>query len=213
MVPSAYLVDVYETLVHFPDAEARRADVAKLAGVDPDRLGSGLLTFSSDLDRGLITVEDALTRALADCGATPRPGLFEEYRRIYSEGARLFPDAMPFLVSARERGVPVALVSNCTAYTRPMLETLGVLDLVDVAVLSCEIGHAKPSPEIYARALESLGVPAADAVFVDDQLRYCAGAVAAGVAAVQILRAGPGGVYDGIRVVRSLMELTPGYGG
>jgi putative hydrolase of the HAD superfamily len=103
-------------------------------------------------------------------------------------------------------------VSNCAEDTRPLLEEFGVLDLVDAAVLSCEVGYAKPGPEIFARALSSLDVAAGDAVLVDDQLRYCAGAVAEGLNAVRIIRDDkiPAEATDGIPVVRSLFETLGG---
>ena len=41
-----------------------------------------------------------------------------------------------------------------------MLEELGLADLVDAVVLSCEIGCAKPSSAIYRSALDRLGVEA-----------------------------------------------------
>jgi len=203
-MPAAFLVDVYDTLVS-SDFEARRTGLAKLAGVDPDRFGREVVTLLPDLDRGLITIDEALATALVACGATPRDGLFEEYREVYTEDARLFPDAMPFLLQARERGIPVALVSNCTFDTRPMLETMGVIELVDAAVLSCEIGYAKPSAEIYQAALARLGVQAGDAVFVDDILRYCDGAAAIGLTAVKIVRGEP--AVPG--TIGSLLELLP----
>ena len=87
---------------------------------------------------------------------------------------------------------------------------LGVLDLVDIPVLSCEVGVAKPSPGIYEHALTELGVPAEAAIFVDDQPSYCAGATALGISAVQIAR-GPVPLppAPGSTVVRSLLEIEP----
>ncbi|MGD0553885.1 MAG: HAD-IA family hydrolase [Streptosporangiaceae bacterium] len=199
---SAFLVDVYDTLVSC-DFGARQIGLAKVAGVDPDRFGRELMPLLPDLDRGLCSIDEALTKALAACGTTPRDGLFEDFRRVYTEDAGLFPDALPFLLQSRARGIPVALVSNCTFDTRPMLERLGVLDLVDADVLSCELGYAKPSPEIYQAALGRLNVPASEAVFVDDQLRYCDGAVAVGLTAVQIRRGEPAAPG----VIGSLLEL------
>jgi epoxide hydrolase-like predicted phosphatase len=47
-------------------------------------------------------------------------------------------------------------------------EDYDVLDLFDVVVLSGELGIRKPDPEIYAVAVERLGVTADRCVFVDD---------------------------------------------
>ena len=65
---------------------------------------------------------------------------------------------------------------------------------MDAVILSCEVGSVKPFPEIYATALDELGVAAVDAVFIDDQPTFCVGAEAAGLRPVQIDR-GEAGDY------------------
>jgi putative hydrolase of the HAD superfamily len=95
-------------------------------------------------------------------------------------------------------------VSNCAENTRPLLDRLGLSDLVDALVLSCEVGVAKPAPAIFRAALERLDVSAEDALFVDDQEHYCAGATAIGIRAVRIDRSG-NGTADG--TVTSLAEV------
>jgi HAD superfamily hydrolase (TIGR01509 family) len=207
----AFLLDVYQTLV-FSDFHDRRATLAELAGVDADRLGRELALMEPEWDTGRVSIEDGIGRALELCGAEPAPGIIEAFRDVHRSQTRLYDDSLPFLRELRSRGFAIALVSNCAGDTRPLLEELGVLDLVDEAVLSCEVGYAKPGPEIYARALSSLDVAAGDAVFVDDQPRYCAGAVAAGLNVVQIIRddPAPAPAADGIPVVRSLFEALAG---
>jgi HAD superfamily hydrolase (TIGR01509 family) len=205
---TAFLVDVYDTLVSC-DFQGRRVALADQLGADAARIEGLLAAQAPDIDRGLISVEDAYARAFADCGVELTPGLFEQYHSLHDLNARLFPDAIPFLSAARDQGIAIALVSNCAAGTREMLDELGVLGWVDAAVLSHEIGHAKPSPEIYRAALESLGVSAGESVFVDDQRRYCDGAAAVGLTAVQIARSATAPV-DGYRVVGSLLDLVPG---
>jgi HAD superfamily hydrolase (TIGR01509 family) len=175
--------------------------------VDVDLFKSEMASTTPDRNLGRLSLDEALTRALEACGARATEELITEYRRFYGEYAWLFPDAMPFLEAARRRGAAVALVSNCASEARPMLAALGVLDLVDAAILSCEIGYAKPSPEIYQTALDQLGIQASEAVFVDDKLTCCQGATALGLAAVRIVRdeaVAPGQVP----VIRSLLELA-----
>jgi len=91
--------------------------------------------------------------------------------------------------------------------------------LADALVLSCEVRSAKPAAEIFRCALDRLGVAAEAAVFVDDQAGYCAGSVAAGIRAVQIVRADLDGQSldgqvpaAGTMVVRSLPEVEALFG-
>jgi epoxide hydrolase-like predicted phosphatase len=62
-----------------------------------------------------------------------------------------------------EHGVKTALVSN--SWRR---EDYDVHDLFDVVVLSGDLGIRKPDPEIYAVAVQRLGVIPERCVFVDD---------------------------------------------
>jgi HAD superfamily hydrolase (TIGR01509 family) len=137
---------------------------------------------------------DVYSWALRATGEEPRDdrvcGLVRMDEELLFEYTCLHEDAVPFLEMHKMKGIASALVSNCAENTRSLLERLGLAGLVDGMVLSCEIGRAKPSPEIYRRALDLLGVEAATTVFVDDQTAYCEGAEAIGITALQISRHG-----------------------
>lgn len=82
-----------------------------------------------------------------------------------AEGARACCEA------ARAKGMKLAVVSNWDHNLRGVLEGLGVLGWVDVAVISGEEGVEKPDPAIFERTLARLGVPAERAVHVGDSER------------------------------------------
>ena len=84
----------------------------------------------------------------------------------------------------------MAVVSNCSHSTRPIVERLGLEDEADAVVLSFEVGVAKPDAGIYLTALERLRVAPDEAVFVDDQAAYCDGATATGMTSYLIQREG-----------------------
>jgi putative hydrolase of the HAD superfamily len=209
----ACLVDVYETILD-PDFLPREQELAAFAGVGADDWLAELLKTRTERDRGKLSVADSFAQAVQALGIEPKPELVDDLARkdaeLMRQYCRLYDDTVPFLSGLRARGILVALVSNCADTTRPLLEDLGVLPLADAVILSCEVGSAKPSPEIYVCALEELGVAAVDAVFVDDQPGFCVGAEAAGVRAIQIARAAPGGPVpgSGFPVARSLAEVA-----
>jgi putative hydrolase of the HAD superfamily len=60
------------------------------------------------------------------------------------------------------------IVSNAWPGARHWMSEQGLLDVVEVTVLSCEVGYAKPDPRIFEIALERLGLAPADVLFVDD---------------------------------------------
>jgi len=187
----ACLVDVYDTIVN-SRFEPRLQELAAFAGVDPDAWLQEWAKTRIERDIGTLSVADSVAQTLLACGVEPDPELVDALLRketeLLRQQVRLFDDAVPFLTGLRANGTAIALVSNCGDTTRALLEYLGVIPLADAVVLSCEVGSMKPSPDIYHTALEDLGVAATDAVMIDDQPSFCAGAEAVGVRAIQILR-------------------------
>ena len=188
----ACLVDVYETLLSC-DFTRIRGTLPKLAGVDADRWRDMYRDLIPALTLGQLSKTEAFARIMVATGLQPRPdllrGLSDRDRELLVACSRLYDDSIPFLKTLRSRGIKIAIVSNCSEHTHDMLDEIGVTALADVLVLSCEVGAAKPDAEIFQFALDSLGVSAAAAAFVDDQASYCAGAAAMGITAVQLVRA------------------------
>lgn len=210
----ACLVDVYDTIVN-SHLEERLRDMAAAAGVGVGDWREAWLKTRDDRDRGKVSVATSFAQTLLACGIEPAPGLVSALARkdaeLMRERVRVFADTVPFLTGLRAEGTAIALVSNCGDTTRALLEGLGIIPLADAVVLSCEVGSAKPSPDIYVTALEDLGVAAADAVMIDDQPGFCAGAEAVGVRAIQIVRPELDGQVrrSVFPVVRSLLDVPP----
>jgi putative hydrolase of the HAD superfamily len=208
----ACLVDVYDTIVN-SQFESRLRDLAAFANVDEATWLEAWLKTRVERDRGRLTVAGSLAAALRYCGIEPVPELVGDLARkdteLLRERVRVFDDAVPFLTGLRASGTAIALVSNCGDTTRALLDYLGVVPLADAVVLSCEVGSVKPSPDIYLSALEDLGVAAMDAVMIDDQPSFCAGAEAVGVRAIQIIRPELDGQVprSAFPLVRSLLEV------
>jgi HAD superfamily hydrolase (TIGR01509 family) len=208
----ACLVDVYDTIVN-SRFESRLRDLAAYAGIDESTWLEGWLKTRTERDLGTLSVASSLAQTLRASGIDPAPELVDDLVRKDSEllrqQVRVFGDSIPFLTGLRASGTAIALVSNCGDTTRALLDYLGVIPLADAVVLSCEVGSMKPAPDIYRTALEDLGVAAADAVMIDDQPGFCAGAEAVGVRAIQIIRPELDGRVprSAFPVVRSLLEV------
>ena len=218
----ACLVDAYDTIVTC-DFSILRNELSVLADISPEIWQVEYARIGALVTDGRLSKTEAFERLLRAAGQQARPDLVAELVRQDTEllltHARLFDDVIPFLRGLRERGIKIAIVSNCTENTRPMLVKHGIDALADTLVLSCEVRSAKPAAEIFRCALDRLGVAAEAAVFVYDQPGYCAGSAAAGIRAVQIVRAGLNGQgldgqipAPGTTVVRSLPEVEALFG-
>jgi putative hydrolase of the HAD superfamily len=193
---AACLIDVYETVLSVDNVRHAQR-LADRAGVAVDRLAAAAGPWGPMVSDGRATLAEALMGILGDCGVETDEeavaAMVAADQEATLELVELFPDTVPFLEALRAAGVRTAFVSNCAENTRPLLDALGLSPLVDELVLSCEIGAAKPEPKIYQLALDRLGVEARQAIFIDDQQRFCDGATELGIGAVRIDRRGDTG--------------------
>jgi putative hydrolase of the HAD superfamily len=157
--------------------------------------GPELVAFTERLGR------DAWGRALGAQGVRDAALAAELAARYAGErDARHVPfdDAAPALTALRERGNPLAVVTNGASRSqRRKLEAAGLASLVDEVVVSGEVGSAKPDRVVFEAALAALGAPPGAAVMVGDSLRKdVAGAQAAGLRGVWLDREGRGDPGD-----------------
>jgi putative hydrolase of the HAD superfamily len=136
-----------------------------------------------------------LAQVLAEAGVdTDHPGhpaaqaAYEEYwePHTYTD-----PDVLPLFEGLRTRGIKVGLLSNTIwsrGYHERVLRRDGVLRLVDGAVFTSEIDHAKPHRAAFRAAMSAVGVDdPAGCVYVGDRpFEDVHGAQRAGMRAVLV---------------------------
>ena len=84
-----------------------------------------------------------------------------------------------------QAGIRLAVVSGSPAdWVLPHLDRLTLRDQFDLVVTRESAARAKPHPDLYLAALGRLGVPAAEAVAVEDSAHGVAAALAAGIRCV-----------------------------
>jgi 2-haloacid dehalogenase len=75
------------------------------------------------------------------------------------------------LKNLKQVGYPLYGLSNWSAETFPFArEKYNFFDLFDDFVISGEVGHVKPDPEIFQIMLGKIGKPAQECLFIDDSL-------------------------------------------
>jgi len=75
------------------------------------------------------------------------------------------------LQQLKQVGYPLYGLSNFSAETFPYIRKKhNFFDLFDDMVISGEVGHVKPEPEIYQIMLDKIGRPAWECLFIDDAL-------------------------------------------
>ena len=81
---------------------------------------------------------------------------------------RIFDDVLPTIAALREHGTRLAVISNWDDRLCPLLKTLKLAREFEVIIVSAEVGHTKPAPEIFQAAAEALQLPAFEILHVGD---------------------------------------------
>ena len=98
--------------------------------------------------------------------------LFQAYHDHWKDsiGEPLW-DTVEIAKRLKQKGVPLYGLSNWSAETFPYVRgKYDFFDLLDDMVISGEVGHVKPEPEIYHILLGRIDRPAQECLFIDDSL-------------------------------------------
>jgi putative hydrolase of the HAD superfamily len=118
------------------------------------------------------------------------PAALVDFQEGFWGGDHLDKPLVDYIRSLRPR-YKTALLSNAFSDLRRMVTYVWEFsDAFDEMVISAEVGVMKPDARIYQIALEGLGVPAPEAVFVDDFMHNVEGARAVGMQAVHFRNVG-----------------------
>jgi 2-haloacid dehalogenase len=98
--------------------------------------------------------------------------LIEAYHELWIDSVGgAIAGTVDILKRLKRAGYPVYGLSNWSAETFPyMRERHDFFDLFDDMVISGEVGHVKPEPEIFQILLDKIGRPAEECLFIDDSL-------------------------------------------
>ncbi len=151
-----------------------------------------------------------------------RLGMFEGFDRYFEEvfayfsradSWELYPDTVPTLQSLSEGGIELGIVSNFDSRLYEILLGLGIDRFFDSVTISSSAGAAKPSPQIFRRALDKHGVQPHEAVHVGNSLREDAAAAGkAGLLGVLLNREGVEPESPGVLSVKGLADLLALWG-
>lgn len=153
----AILFDWYETLVtERGSTPVRASSLGNPLGLDPSafrpiwkqlrfRVVRGELSFATALtDIGVqlgIAVDPAVVREICAGRLREKTALFQQIN----------PEVVAGLHHLRERGLRLAVVSNCFAEDVAAWRSRAVAPWFDATVCSCEVGAAKPEPAFTLR--------------------------------------------------------------
>ena len=111
------------------------------------------------------------TVAIAVGHLTDSEEIVQQSRQIILDhiaSRRINRELVDFFPILREQNYKVAIFSNNSTRLRQQLIDEKIIDLVDEAVISAEIGFQKPSKEAFAILFQKLGLQPEEVIFIDD---------------------------------------------
>lgn len=203
MTIDAVLFDLYDTLAYLDGklVQETRRKVAALASVDAEAF---LLRWRETAEQRMLgtlgDLEEQIALMLGKLGAQVTPELLARLAEVeaqaWGEAVHVYPETLPLLRELRRRGLQLGLISNCSCQAGAVVSAIGLRELMDTVVLSCELGVAKPDPAIFKHACQQLGVTPERAMFVaDGAFRELEAASDLGMVAVKIEQPHQSGDY------------------
>ena len=167
--PSALILDYGEVLCH-PMRPGAMALLASQLGVGDTQMADVYWRHRRDYDLGM-PVREYWDLVARDLGVALEPSLVDSLIAIDVDAWTDYRDEMWTLAATyRAGGGKLGMLSNGVPEIVARIRADRDIDRsFDAVVISFEVQLAKPEPEIYRVTLDRLGVPAFDALFVDDR--------------------------------------------
>jgi HAD superfamily hydrolase (TIGR01509 family) len=132
------------------------------------------------MDRGGIDIQHFFAELGALCGESA-----EKVAREFMLVSRVDDNVLAILSVLRKQ-YSIGLLSNSPSkLIRDILRANDLERYFDEIVISSEVGHIKPSKEIFNIMLRRLGVQSSEAIFIDDSKHHIDGAEAVGIKGIQ----------------------------
>lgn len=171
----AVVFDVFETLVTFLGSNHYGSEsMAEDAGVPIPDFQRAWWVHEYDRSVGNMTTDEALAETLRTLGVYSDELLKrmmksrrDSKERVFSE-KYMHPDVIPMFRALKERGLKVALISNCFSEEAEQIRNSDFFEYIDVPILSYEQGVCKPDKAIYERCVQELGVAMNECLYLGD---------------------------------------------
>lgn len=104
--------------------------------------------------------------------ALHRKQMLNYYATYLGKASSLYPKLNTLLTKLSNASIPWGVVTNKPLiYAQPLIEKLGLTKSCSVLICPEHVLHPKPDPEALLLAAHSLGVPAANCIYIGDHIR------------------------------------------
>lgn len=112
------------------------------------------------------------------------PNWTKSFKAILKDAIGINYQMYALVKQLKEKKLIIGLLSNVDEYSAKHDRELGLYDLFNPCLLSCEIGLKKPDPKIFIFLIEKLKIKPSDIIFIDDKVENIEGAKEMGIDAI-----------------------------
>ena len=190
----AVVFDLFETLItEWVSDKYLFSQCARDLGIDPNMFKSLWEKYGTALSTGRMNYHQVLQQICRETGVcVPEERVTQcQAKRVAGKEqcfCRMDPDVLSMLSALKEKGLQLALCSNCSQDEIRPLFTSPLFSFFDAVILSYQVGLMKPDPAIYHLCAGKLSVSPEACLFVGDGgSRELYGAENAGLHALRAL--------------------------
>lgn len=133
----------------------------------------------------------------------------EVYRDMYSGHVEPIKGLMELLRLAKSKGIKCAIGSSgCRENVEFIIKELGIEDIIDTSISGSEVTHGKPHPEIFATAIEKMGLKPEECIVFEDAVNGIKAGVAAGCKCIGILTTATAEMLAGVGASVCVKDYT-----
>lgn len=137
-------------------------------------------------EKQFIHYYEIIGKALPQLGITHKKAAGIAHDRTYNmHNYELIEGTRETLEKLRQKGFKLGIISDTWPSVRTQLAYFDIMQYFDCATFSCDLGVFKPNPAMYKDALDKMGLPAEQTVFVDDMPYILEGAQKLGIKPLQ----------------------------
>lgn len=170
----AVIFDMFETLItEWGHEKYTKSKMCSDLDITPEAFIPYWEEKEQDRYLGQINFADSILYACGKCGKVISADTLAMIcdKRMKTKSAcfeYVNPDVYELLRELREKGLKLAIVSNCSSEEVQVIKESRIYPYFDVVILSYEVGMRKPEQRIYADAMKRLNVRAEECIFVGD---------------------------------------------
>lgn len=131
----------------------------------------------------------------------------ENYRRRVTDHIRPLPGAIELLTALKNQGIKSAIASSAPPENIDIIvRGLGIEDCFQAVTAGTEVAEGKPSPQVFLRTAEKLGVEPGQCVVIEDAIAGVDAARQAGMKCVAVTNSHPRNILKRADLVVDTLE-------